>query len=899
MMRRRVDDRTCPARREARDTGHVRDVDGAFRRAMGPSDRADVSGRVYGVSMGRVQRTIATLAIATAAYAAADASVVRAQTVNDSLAQRVRSGSQSGQDRLLVEARELIYDNDKNTVSASGDVELNYQGRTLQADRVLYDRNTQRVFASGNARITERDGTVITGDRFELTDDFKDGFIDSLRVQQTATHQGTPVTTRFTAPRAERTSGETMVFTQGTYTACEPCKKDPTRPPLWQVKAARIIHNNAERMIYYEDARLEFAGMPIAYIPYFSTPDPSVKRKTGFLTPHYIASSSLGTGVAVPFFINLAPNYDLTVTPSYLSRQGLLGQAEWRHRLEHGSYNVRVAGINQRDGSAFLPAPLGAANKDQRGSLETAGRFFINEKWQFGWDVALLSDKWFLQNYRIRSESISSTYFKESTSTVFFTGKGDHGFFDLRGYYFKTLSYADWQKHQPLVHPVLDYNKRVINPLGVGGEFAFDMNFTSLTRDAAQFQQIPRQTASLFVFPGLNNTAYGVYEACLVYQKGQCLVRGIGGQMSRLSASASWRRNFIDPLGQVWTPFVSFRTDGIWVSPDVSRYQNANVAGFIDTNAEFVGRAMPAAGVTYKFPFVAHGGAWGTHVFEPIAQIVARPNETHIGRLPNEDAQSLVFDDTTIFEWNKFSGYDRIEGGVRANVGVQYSVTTDKGGYANLLFGQSYQLAGRNSFTKGDLANTGLNSGLEDRKSDYVGRVHLAPVKDFTFTARGRWDERDLDLRRIELMSTAKFGPLTTSVTYARYASQPELGMDKRREGILGSANLKITENWYVSGSVLLDLDRYLTDRERYVASNATTLYKGNMLNVASMSLGAGYTDECTTFSIQYTAGYKDSVTGAKERAQAVMFRLELRTLGQASVTQNFGAATTQDGISQ
>ncbi len=159
------------------------------------------------------------------------------------------------------------------------------QGQDAQADRVVYDRNANRVLAEGNARITDTDGTVTTADRFELTYDFKDGFVDLLRVQRTAPFQGRPVTTRFSAPRAERTSGETTVFEKGTYTACEPCADRPERPPLWQVRAARIIHNNAERMIYYEDARLEFAGVPIAWIPLFSSPDPTVKRKSGVLAP--------------------------------------------------------------------------------------------------------------------------------------------------------------------------------------------------------------------------------------------------------------------------------------------------------------------------------------------------------------------------------------------------------------------------------------------------------------------------------------------------------------------------------------------------------------------------------------------------------------------------------------
>jgi LPS-assembly protein len=154
--------------------------------------------------------------------------------------------AQAQKDRLLVEAKEIVYDNDKNTVSASGDAELHYQNRTLQADRVIYDRNTGRVFAEGNARLTEADGTVTTGSRFELTDDFKSGFIDTLRVEQRGTDRGRPLTTYLSAPRAERAEGETTVFQRGIYTACEACEENPERPPFWQVKAARIIHNSSE-----------------------------------------------------------------------------------------------------------------------------------------------------------------------------------------------------------------------------------------------------------------------------------------------------------------------------------------------------------------------------------------------------------------------------------------------------------------------------------------------------------------------------------------------------------------------------------------------------------------------------------------------------------------------------
>ncbi len=123
-----------------------------------------------------------------------------AQTLSDRLASTTQK-AQGDKDKLLVEAGEIIYNDDNQTVSAVGDVHLYYQGRTLQADEVIYDRKNKRVFAKGNARMTEADGSIITGDQFELTDDFKDGFMDSLRVKRTEDYHGQKVTTRFSAPR--------------------------------------------------------------------------------------------------------------------------------------------------------------------------------------------------------------------------------------------------------------------------------------------------------------------------------------------------------------------------------------------------------------------------------------------------------------------------------------------------------------------------------------------------------------------------------------------------------------------------------------------------------------------------------------------------------------------------
>jgi LPS-assembly protein len=120
-----------------------------------------------------------------ARYAAATALVssLAFMLAYPALAQAPASAAAKPPERMVVDARELIYNNDNNTVAAVGSVQILYQGRTIEADRVVYDRGSKRVVATGNARITEANGTVITGERFNLTDDFRDGFIDSLQVQ--------------------------------------------------------------------------------------------------------------------------------------------------------------------------------------------------------------------------------------------------------------------------------------------------------------------------------------------------------------------------------------------------------------------------------------------------------------------------------------------------------------------------------------------------------------------------------------------------------------------------------------------------------------------------------------------------------------------------------------------
>ena len=530
---------------------------------------------------------------------------------------------------MLVQATEIRYDYTNNTVAAVGNVQIYYGGATIEADQVIYDQKTKRLRAQGNVRLTEADGKITYGQTIDLSDDFRDGFVNSLRLE-------TPDDTRFAAARADRAKGNYTVLQNGVYTACEPCRDDPKKPPLWQVQAARIIHDEGEKMLYFEDARVEFFGVPLAYVPFMSAPDPTVKRKSGFLFPSLTEGSQFGYAIEPKYFWALAPNYDLTLGTMVTTKQGPLLEAQWRHRLLDGAYSIRAAGIFQADPGYFASrdGPDSPTAKTFRGSIQTAGQFAINSNWVWGWTGLLVTDTQFLYDYQLRQFSSAFDPFQtgvasQGVSQLYLSGAGVRSYFDVRSIYYYGFSQQDVQSQIPIIHPVLDYSNVLAQPI-LGGEFSYKFNATSLNRQQAEFDAITQSAQGAGTCNSSADTAV----------PGNCLLRGIPGEYTRFSGQADWRRTVVTDNGQMIMPFFEMRADVAQLEVN----NEPGVSNFIATGQSELARAMPAVGVEYRYPFV-DVEPWGTQTIEPIAQLILRPNETDIGKFPNEDAQSLVFDD--------------------------------------------------------------------------------------------------------------------------------------------------------------------------------------------------------------------------------------------------------------
>ncbi|HLL29355.1 MAG TPA: LPS-assembly protein LptD [Xanthobacteraceae bacterium] len=745
---------------------------------------------------------------------------------------------------MLVNADELVHNYHENLVSAVGHVQIYYEGAVLEADRVTFDRNTNRLHAQGNVRYRTKDGKVLYGEVIELDKDFKEGFANSLLIE-------TPQKTHFAAARADRTNGNTTVFQSGIYTACQACKDDPTKPPLWQVKAQRIIHKEDERIIYYENAVFEIFGQPVLNIPMFWHPDPTVKRQSGFLVPHAFSSSKLGVGVEEPYFWAIAPDKDITFAAVPLTNQGVLGKIEYRQRFLTGAFTVKASGIIQSDPGAFNLSPTstainltggtaGAGTRTNRGAIESTGQFDINKQWVWGWDGVLTTDRTYLNDYN----TLTQEHANEKVSQLYLVGQGDRSYFDMRGMSFLGMSELDRNNEQPVIHPVLDYNYIYGQPV-LGGELGFTMNFASLSRQEAEFDAI-NQAALNSDFCDSRAIVLGKTNPT------NCVMRGAPGDYTRGTFQLDWKRTITNSIGMMFTPFVRLRTDAAYAN-----ISNANgvTSLFMPTGGDSLVRAMPAIGLETRWPFISVH-EWGTQTLEPIAQVIVRPNETQIGKFPNEDSQSLVFSDANLFAIDKYSGFDRVEGGTRANVGVQYTMNINRFGTINAMFGQSYQLAGLNSFSVTDATNIGLESGLDHNVSDYVARLYYQPTNNLSFTTRYLFDRDTFALNRFEAEATTIWDRLKLTTTFASYQAQPLIGFLTRREGIYQTAAYNFDKHWSVTGGIRYDLDL-----------NHTDLY----------TVGVNYLDEC--FALMATYTYDDTNFLIQKPDHRFMARINLRTL--------------------
>jgi LPS-assembly protein len=528
---------------------------------------------------------------------------------------------------VMLVADELLVDEDLGIVTAQGNVEVAQGERLLRADTLTFNRRTNVVTASGNVSLVEPAGDVVFAEFVELTSDLRDGMMRNIRLLLADQ-------SRFAAVTARRADGSRTVMRRATYSPCDPCADDPTRAPMWQIRAARIRHDQERKEVVYDDAWLEIAGVPVAYTPYLAHPDGTEKRKSGFLPPDVATSSRNGTMVATPYYWTLGPSADLTVTPIILSNDPPLMAGEYRRRFGSGQIVTDASFLRtNREGEGF---------PQWRGHLRSDGRFDLDDNWRTGFDIARTSDKTYIERYRIRQRF---RFIEQDalTSRGFVEGFQDRGYAVVNAFAFQGLRPEDDPARTPVVLPAAAYSW-VGEPGAMGGRYTFDASAVSIYRD----KDVRAQRGTV-----------------------------LGG----------WALPYTTRTGEIYTLTTNVQVDAF--HSDNGRYGFRD--SFQPSENGFNARAVPQIGLSWRLPMVRRDPGLRT-MFEPIAAVYVAPNAGSQREFPNEDSRGLTFDDTSLFRMNRFSGYDRLESGQRLVMGANTDFQAATGQRLGIFLGQQYRM---------------------------------------------------------------------------------------------------------------------------------------------------------------------------------------------------------------
>ncbi|MEO5773160.1 MAG: LPS assembly protein LptD [Sphingomicrobium sp.] len=377
------------------------------------------------------------------------------------------------QETVQFSAEQVEYDNDAETLSASGAVRLAREGNYVAADRVVWNRKTGQVRALGNVVIVDPQGDKLVGDSVDLTDSLRDGTVSNLLV---VLESGG----RIAAAQGQR-NGDVVTLQNAIYTACPVTTPSgcPKRPS-WSITAAQVTRNSQTGEVRFRGGRLQLFGISLPLLPIFAVNTGRDEGASGFMVPDFSVSSRKGVEVAVPYYWRIAPNRDLTVTPHVYT--GVLPALELKYRQLNSIGAFQVGGFATY--GHIESADLKSEKYDGRGFrgyFEGNGKAQLDPVWSITGAFRAATDKTITRRYDItRDDRLRSFVNAERI---------DHdSYVSIAAWAFQGLRVDDVQKRIPIALPAIDARFRIDDPIS-DGKIELQANSLSILRLEGQDTQ--------------------------------------------------------------------------------------------------------------------------------------------------------------------------------------------------------------------------------------------------------------------------------------------------------------------------------------------------------------------------------------------------------------------------
>jgi LPS-assembly protein len=649
-------------------------------------------------------------------------------------------------------ADQVTYDRETRVLTASGNVEVLYQGRVLRADRIVYDEAADEIRAEGDLLLTDPAGGVLMAEAAALTPDLEEGLITSARLLIAGKMQ-------MAAAEVRRTGGRYSTLYRTVASSCTICAENPT--PTWALRASRVTQDELERRIYLENARLELFGVPVGFLPRLSIPAPGVERASGFLEPRFLSSDIYGFGIKTPYYRVLGSSADATLTPFVTTEGAALIEGEYRRRYASGGFDfwgVFALDDGQDEGGGF-----------GRGAFHSTGEFALPRGFDFDFDLAAASDDTFLTEFDYSdTDQLTSFARVRRTRANEFIGLGTIAFQDL--------SDVGRSADVPFVLPQFFYRRLSGYPDEGIGRLGVSLNSLGVLRET-----------------GSNSFR-------------------VGGQLD-------WQRDATLPHGILASGTAQALLDVYQIR------DNPTIGDGVEV------QAAPTLAGEVRWPWVRHSGA-ADHVIEPVVQVVYVRALQDQDEIPNEDSRLPEFDETNLFAFNRFPGLDRLETGLRANMGISYTRQDPSGWSAGFTLGRILRADPLDEFASG--------TGLDGRWSDYVAAVSVDFAWGLTAINRALFDT-GMGFRRNELALAydGERGGLRAAYVYlAEDDSDPELGFVPETSEVSLDARFRVRPNWELRG-----------------------LWRYDVASHSNLRAGAGitYGNECAEFDLSVQRRYTSS----------------------------------------
>ncbi|HNS44221.1 MAG TPA: LPS assembly protein LptD [Alphaproteobacteria bacterium] len=555
-------------------------------------------------------------------------------------------------DQVDFAANTISYDELNQDVIAEGDVEIMQDEKIVRAQKVVYHLQTEKVEALGDVILLDKTGDIHFADQVELEKQFSNGYIKKLR---SVLADGS----RITAEEGERIDGTKIVMKKATYTPCEPCKADPSKPPTWQLKADKVTHDKEDHSITYNDATLEVMGVPVAWTPYFSHPDGTIKQKSGVLPPKFSLNSQLGFGVSSSYYWAIDPSQDATIGARVFTSVAPQIFGEYRKRFDRAMIKFNGSSTYS-DRKYSIGEETYISDEEYRGHLFGEGLWDVNDKWRAGFKSQITTDDQYLREYDVTNEDV----LENEIYAERFEGRN---YFVTRALAFQDIRTSERSADQPNIFPEFEASFLGSPDNFLGGRWSADISGLSLVR------------------------------------------KGNGQDMGRLSMDLGWQRRDIASFGLVNTFNINARSDYYNISD-----RNESL-GAGDATAT---RLYPVLHDVLSFP-VEKQFESSQLVIEPTASLTLSTNSKNDTGIPNEDSQDVQIDALNIFNANRFPGLDRTEDRSHVTYGIRTGIYEFNGDSLETFLGQSFRFENEdNPFPDG----SGLSDQKSDVVGQIVAR---------------------------------------------------------------------------------------------------------------------------------------------------------------------------------